>query len=190
MIFRWLFGLPAAALVTVFLFIFMHGMISQDAEAGPMTPPPAISILPKLTLTPPTKTKTVRPEPVVQPDPIIPDTIEKQPVPKGDTFELPPTRKTVMPVIVPGGMKPTVRIPPTYPENCRAKGAQGVVIVEFDITADGAVVNPRIISSPNSCFDRAVMKTMLRWRYAPKMVDGRPTPQRGVREAFNFQLTD
>jgi protein TonB len=87
-------------------------------------------------------------------------------------------------------LRPVFKPAPQYPENCRSRGAQGVVIVEFDVTPEGAVVNPRIVSSADSCLDRTVLRTIASYRYPPTVEDGRPVMRRGVQEVFNFQLTD
>ena len=85
-------------------------------------------------------------------------------------------------------MQPVVKLPPAYPESCKARGASGVVIVEFDVTAEGNVVNPRIISSADGCFERTVLSTIQKWKYPPPQEDGRAVARRGVREAFRFEL--
>ncbi len=193
MFFRMIFGLPGAAFVTALLFIAMAFMVRQQAQPLPPVDTPEISILAELEPTdpkakPPKPTDINAPEPIdieflppsLNPGPTIPIEVLPGPGPGGTGG-----------IGFPAGMQPTVRIAPAYPENCRARGAQGVVIVEFDVTAEGTVVNPRIISSANSCFDRAVIKTISNWKYTPRTgADGRPVPQRGLREFFNFQLEE
>lgn len=190
MLFRMLFGLPGAAFITGFLFVAMAWMIRQEAQPLPPVDPPKIDILAKLKPTPPTPPK---PLPIVDPEPpkiefptpatnpgrTIPTILPPNPGPDGGIIQFPEL------------LKPTVKIAPPYPENCKARGAQGVVVVEFDVTAEGDVVNPRIISSANSCLERTVLNTIVKWKYSPRQDSGgRPIPQRGLREYFNFQLTE
>lgn len=85
--------------------------------------------------------------------------------------------------------QPLVRIPPQYPQRCmvRAKPVESV-LVEFDVTPEGTVIDPRVIESTNSCFDRAAMRAVERWRYNPKIVDNVAEPRFGVRTVIDFAL--
>ncbi|MDT8437731.1 MAG: energy transducer TonB [Wenzhouxiangellaceae bacterium] len=85
--------------------------------------------------------------------------------------------------------QPLVRIPPQYPQRCmsRARDTETVVL-EFNVTPEGNVVNPQVVQSTNSCFDRAAMRAVERWRYNPKIVDNVAQPRFGVRTAIDFAL--
>ncbi|MFZ5617227.1 MAG: TonB family protein [Pseudomonadota bacterium] len=191
MFLRMIFGLPGAAVVTALLFLAMGWMIRQDAQPLPPVDPPKFEILAKRKLTQPTTTP--KPTPIDQPKPPKIDFPKPSPNP-GPTIPsdpLPNPGPGDGGFTLPGGTQPTLRIPPAYPENCRARGAQGIVLVEFDVTAEGAVVNPRVIASENSCLDRAAIQTISKWKYQPQTdSSGRPVPQRGLRQSFNFQLAD
>ncbi len=45
-------------------------------------------------------------------------------------------------------------------------------IVEFTVTEDGAVQEPRIVESAGAALDRACLEAVHRWRYAPATKDG------------------
>lgn len=85
--------------------------------------------------------------------------------------------------------QPMVRIPPRYPDMCqsRAKAFESVV-VEFDVTPEGAVVNTRVLDATNACFERAALRAVERWKYQPKIVDNQAQPRFGVRTQITFQL--
>lgn len=85
--------------------------------------------------------------------------------------------------------QPLVRIPPQYPQRCmdRARDTETVVL-EFDVTPEGSVVNPEVLDSTNSCFNRAAIRAVQRWRYNPKVVDDVAQPRFGVRTAIDFTL--
>ncbi len=189
MIVRWIFGLPGAALISALLFLGMAYMIRQ--EAPPL--PPAAPIDFSITFKPEPPARTIKPPPREKlPDP-PPTRIERQPPGPnpGPAFTVdPPIGPTGKggPVVIPGPMQPVVRPPPSYPEACRSRGAAGVVIVEFDVTAEGNVVNPRIISSADGCFERSVLQTIQKYKYPPPQEDGRAVARRGVREVFRFEL--
>ena len=193
MFIRMIFGLPGAAIVTALLFLAMGWMVRmQDVKIVDPAPPvgkftyeePEPRILP------------VGPKPKPGPAPETPK-IEFPKAAEGlgggvPTDPIPgPSGGGGKIIGIPIGTPPTVKFAPIYPENCRARGAQGVVMVEFDVTPEGAVVNPRVIASENSCLDRAAMQTISKWKYTPKTdSSGRAVAQRGVRQSFNFQLTD
>jgi len=193
MLFRMIFGLPGAALVTSLLFVIMAWMVRQEALVNPPVDPPKIDILAKLKPTKPTPNPP-RPTAPDDPPPVEIDFIDPidAPGPGVPIDRIPgPITDGGGPIIDMTTTRPTIRPHPVYPENCRARGAQGVVIVEFDVTPEGDVVNPRIVSTANACLDRAVLNTIQKWKYSPKQdSSGRPVMQRGVREFFNFQLTE
>ncbi|MBS3743322.1 MAG: energy transducer TonB [Wenzhouxiangellaceae bacterium] len=85
--------------------------------------------------------------------------------------------------------QPLVRIPPQYPQRCMARAdTLESVSVEFDVTPEGTVVNPRVLNSTNSCFNRAAMRAVERWRYNPKIVEGVAEPRLNVRTVIDFEL--
>ena len=88
--------------------------------------------------------------------------------------------------------QPLVRIPPDFPDRCKSNKAGQVetVVVEFDVTPDGQVVNVRVISSTNSCLNRNSIRAAQRWKYQPKIVDGEAKPRYGVRTKFSYRLED
>lgn len=188
-ILRWITGTPIAALVTAALFAMMAAMISQPVD-GWTTPKPRerIVITRELVDPPPFSPKTVRPVPEKQPP------IEIQKTDRGgkptETFEA-PTQTTVDTDPRAGtGLiaAPLIRVAPAYPERCRARGAEGAVLVQFDVAADGSVINPVIIESADSCFNRTVLRAVSGWKYPPAMRAGKPAPRYGIVERFSFQL--
>ena len=85
--------------------------------------------------------------------------------------------------------QPLVRIPPQYPQRCMSRADDRESVgVEFDVTPEGTVVNTRVLDSTNSCFNRAAMRAVERWRYNPKIVDGVAEPRVGVRTVIDFEL--
>lgn len=87
--------------------------------------------------------------------------------------------------------QPLVRIPPQYPQRCmsRARGVETVVL-QFDVTPEGSVVNPEVLETTNACFNRAAIRAVQRWRYNPKVQDDVAQPRFGVRTAIDFQLEE
>jgi protein TonB len=193
MFFRMFFGLPGAAIITALLFLAMGWMIRQETPPVEPGETPDISILAKLKPTPPRPKFDPPPREDVEKPPETKFDFPKSKDPGGviDIDPLPGPQKGEGPITLPTVLTPTVRIPPAYPENCAVKGVEGVVVVEFDVTPDGAVASPRIISSSNSCFDRTVLRSIVNWKYSPQFDDdGRPILRRNVRETLVFELSE
>ena len=73
-------------------------------------------------------------------------------------------------------LTPLVRIPPEYPMNALAKELEGYVLLRFTVTETGAVADPEVLrSEPEGVFERAARRAVLRWKYQPQIVDGKPT---------------
>ena len=59
----------------------------------------------------------------------------------------------------------------------RAKSIEGYVLLRFTVTETGAVADPEVMQAePPGIFNRAARRAVLRWKYQPQMVDGKPTP--------------
>ncbi|MCA9512694.1 MAG: energy transducer TonB [Myxococcota bacterium] len=70
---------------------------------------------------------------------------------------------------------PLVRIEPTYPPRAQERGTEGWVEVEFTITPRGTVEEPVVVAYyPSTIFNNAALRAVRRWKYNPKVVDGKP----------------
>ena len=67
--------------------------------------------------------------------------------------------------------------PPKYPDQARADGAAGIVIIEARIDLQGRVRDPRIVRSIKG-LDGAALNAVEKWRYAPPLVSGKPADVR------------
>ena len=77
---------------------------------------------------------------------------------------------------------------PDYPERCVAgAGAMEAVTLLFDVTTAGRTTNARVVSSTNQCFDRAALRTIKRWRFSPKTVDGAAQIHAGKTATLHFR---
>ncbi len=186
---RLLIGLPIAALITTALFLMMNGFISKEGTVN------AQKDIQKIVINAPTDTKV---EPIKKIS-ILPEDLPDAPPPV-NTKSTQTGKKPIYPSLPPdvpkgpGGdgiigvgniLTPIVRIEPVYPERCALRGTEGSVLVEFDITPEGAVINPRILSTANRCFNKAVINAVTRWRYSPT---GRLV--RGQKTTLTFRLAE
>ena len=84
---------------------------------------------------------------------------------------------------------PLVRINPEYPNRARERGIEGWVQVQFTITPGGTVADAKVVDAdPKGLFERAALEAISRWKYNPKVVDGRPMERRGVMVVLTFKL--
>ncbi len=77
---------------------------------------------------------------------------------------------------------------PPYPPSARRARREGWVDVQFTITTKGRVTNPRVVgSSPKGVFDQAARRAIQRWRFRPRLVNGKPASQ-SARQRIYFRL--
>mgnify|MGYP003700271429 FL=1 len=87
--------------------------------------------------------------------------------------------------------QPLVRIPPQFPDRCQSRASsEERVVLQFDVTPDGQTTNIQAVDSTNSCFNRAAIRSVERWKYQPKIVDNQAQPRRGVQTVIVFQLAE
>ena len=84
---------------------------------------------------------------------------------------------------------PLVRVEPLYPQRAAQRGIEGWVEVEFTISAAGTVSSPRVIAyEPSTVFNRAALKAIRKWKYNPKIEEGKAVERPGVTVRLSFQL--
>ena len=72
-------------------------------------------------------------------------------------------------------LTPLVRFPPEYPPSANRSRIEGYVVLRFTVTETGAVADPEILrSEPPGVFDRAALRSVLRWKYQPQLANGEP----------------
>jgi periplasmic protein TonB len=189
--FRWIVGLPFAALITAGLFTLMAGLIQRPTiDLAQPQENAKIEILaqehPPEGPSPndPKKLEKDPPETIIPPAPAQgkPTGVRVAPLKKANPVDLTRGRGQIT--------TPVIKHAPPYPEACRSRAAEGGVLVQFDVTPEGGVVNIQILQSDDSCFNRTVRKTVAKWKYPPAYRNGRPITRYGVIERFSFQLTD
>ena len=198
---RYLIGIPLAALITGLLFIMLYEMIRVDGTTVPQAaeevfdtfvrqkenPPPEPEPEPDPDDLPP-RPKEPRPK---GPDGIPVDSLDEGPKPigPGDLPGRPGGGGPVGPVITPTGFYPLTRTAPLYPPACAAREVEGQVVVEFDVTNGGEVLNARVVSSTDSCLEKAALRAISGWKYTPLIgADPDGIRERGLRQIFDFQL--
>lgn len=77
-----------------------------------------------------------------------------------------------------------------YPNRARSAGKEGYADVEFTVSRTGAVIDPTVLAEdPDGWgFGDAAVKTVLKWRYQPKVENGQPVERPGIRVRIRFNL--
>jgi len=90
-----------------------------------------------------------------------------------------------------GEYLPIVKVQPIYPRRAQTRGIEGHVLLQFTVTATGAVRDPVVVESkPPGIFDRAAINAALKFKYKPKMVGGEPIEVAGVLNLIKSELDD
>lgn len=193
---RLIFGLPGAVVVTGAIFVLLATVIQQDqnvelSEATTVE----INVTRQLQDTQTASAEDFQRPVLDQPPPPPPTVVDPsfRPTMSVQMGELPDLSNVDVEIGTnfnpDRDAQPIVRIPPQYPQRCMARASElETVTVQFDVTPEGTVVNIEVVSSTNSCLNRAAARAVQRWRYNPKIVDGVAQPRFGVRTALDFAL--
>jgi protein TonB len=92
--------------------------------------------------------------------------------------------------IAEGDYLPIVRVAPVYPSRALSRGLEGFVDMSFTVTATGSVINPIVLQSTSSMFERAATRAVVKFKYKPRVVDGIPIEVPGVKTRITFELQD
>lgn len=95
-----------------------------------------------------------------------------------------------------GDMIPIVKAAYEYPTSASSRGIEGSCEVVFTVTETGSVIDAVADESkcmtsegkPTSVFNRSSVKAALKFKYKPRVVDGKPVAVPNVRNKFVYQL--
>lgn len=205
---RALLSLIGAAGVALLLFGVMQGMISSDRVAGEKGT--QIRLVDFINVDEEDALRTKQREMPKEPEPPK----ETPPQPKVQVQEQVQTTTPQLNINVPnidvpfgvgqgpflggvgagmaagGDLIPLVRIEPQYPREAARGGIEGSVRVAFTVLEDGSVEDVSVIeSNPPRVFDRAAVRAILKWKFKPRIVAGKPVKRR-AEQTLNFNLQD
>ena len=178
---RWLIALVAALLINYTLFAAFGKLIGTSHHDNPLNHGPAISI----NFIPIYKNESRQPH-SASTYPAIParlpenNTYKEQahdtvPANKKHETEVPPEPKPLSVAKhtpanrqnhTPDGLQPMFRVEPIYPMFAITRGIEGWVTIEFAITENGEVADPKVTASnPPDIFEQTALTAISRWRY-------------------------
>jgi len=87
---------------------------------------------------------------------------------------------------------PLQRMLPQYPADARRGGITGYVQIDVTINADGSVRTARVVEAkPKGIFEAAAITAIQKWRFKPKVVEGKAVEFHGVQKIeFNLNGKD
>lgn len=188
--------------VTFALFVFMAFLVGGGAKrADTATESPVIEISMDKQDTKVQDKPRVKPKPPTPPEqPPLPDT-----PPPDSSSDIDTNMSFNMSGVVAGsastGFKlgnmmtrdgdatPIVRIEPQYPIAAARDGKEGWVQLSFTINELGGVDDIEVIDAdPKRIFDREAKRALRKWKYKPKIVDGKALKQPGMTVQLDFTL--
>lgn len=198
---RFLAALAVAAVVTLGLFYLMQSFITGGE--GAMTEPPKGSVLDFVRVKPEEVVQEKERKPQRPPEPEQPP--EDLPQPQLDNSELTPSEGSYdfsavaqTDTGLSGGMNldtsdgeylPIVKVQAVYPRRALQRGIEGYVVVEFTVTKQGTVRDPRVVEAePAQIFDQAAMDAVLKFKYKPRVVNGEAVEVEGVQNRLTFEI--
>jgi protein TonB len=69
--------------------------------------------------------------------------------------------------------RPVKHVDAVYPEEAKAAGVSGVVIIEITVATDGTVADARVLRSI-PMLDQAALDAVRQWAYEPALLNGEP----------------
>ena len=195
---RWLAIIPAA-IVTVVLFVLMMSLISEEFKPQDKLDLASFEINPKVEdvkileretkITEIKKIETPPPPPQIERQkadrPAEPIASLEGAVPE---FEAPEIDRSQFQITVSDrDAQPLVRIPPIMPPRADKSGH---CKVKFNVSPEGQPFDVETTYCTQSLFSRPTIRSVQKWKYNPKIQDGRPVGRRGVVSKISFRLTD
>lgn len=91
--------------------------------------------------------------------------------------------------ITDGEMLPLVNVTPTYPTRAASRGIEGWCQVSFTVTDTGGVRDVIVVDAePAGIFDTSSIRAAEKFKFQPKVVDGKGVEVPNVQYVFRYQL--
>ncbi|MDZ7922855.1 MAG: TonB family protein [Marinagarivorans sp.] len=194
---RFIFAAAIAAVVTAALVFLMHLLIQTNIKAPGEAKKYKVPdiVMPEREITTEFDTrKPERPDDIDEPPPEMPDFEAPAPEMSNEGISISGPKVEKPTVAGPGGfggdgeMIPITKIQPEYPSRASSRGTEGYCTVEFTVTEIGTTEDIVVVDCPDSVFGNASKKAAGKFKYKPRVVDGKAIRVPGVQNKFIFQL--
>ena len=200
---RALISILLGVVITFGLFVFMSELIAKGGRPpeGPSSntvieivmdkPKSSVQQRKRIPPPPPPPPKTPPKTPPAEPDPVDNST-------GGISLQVPDVQVEGSSISLSGpganlsrdgDATPIVRIEPKYPIKAARDGKEGWVKMSFTINEIGGVEDVKVIEAqPKRLFDKEAKRALRKWKYKPKIVDGKAEKQPGLQVVLEFKL--
>lgn len=196
---RWFVAMVLAALITLGLFYLMQALIATGASFSQQATVVKVvdATMPDIQME--VVREVERPEPIEQLDTPPPPVAERQAnLDSGPSLSIERAAVQVDADLEIGGasisitdgeMLPLVNVTPTYPTRAASRGIEGWCQVSFTVTDTGGVRDVVVVDAdPPEIFDTASMRAAEKFKFQPKVVDGKGVEVPNVQYVFRYQL--
>lgn len=196
---RWFFSMIVALLITLGLFFVMQALIATGAQLEQNVNVVKIvdATMPEIEME--VVREIERPQPLEQLDTPPPDVPDRQvSMDAGPNLAI---QRAAVQIdtdlsiggasisITDGEMLPLVNVTPTYPTRAASRGIEGWCQVSFTVTETGGVRDVVVVDSePPEIFDTASIRAAEKFKFQPKVVDGKGVEVPNVQYVFRYQL--
>lgn len=204
MITRYVSALIVATTVTFSLFMVMQSLVADpDLNLKESKKPRSLNVIQDIKDTPPQRKERIvekPPEPeIIEPEIDIPKTANV--APSKINLAPPPAAATGRAGLgdinlgagADGDFLPLAIQQPIYPNRAQERGIEGYCVVRLTVLEDGTV-DPNSIElveeEPKNMFFRASKKAAAKFKYKPRVVNGKGQKVTGVIYKFSFNLAD
>ncbi len=196
---RWFVSMILALLITLGLFFVMQALIATGAQIEQNVNVVKIvdATMPEIEME--VVREIERPEPIEQLDTPPPEIQERQvAVDAGPSLSIQRAAVQIETDLSIGGasisitdgeMLPLVNVTPTYPTRAASRGIEGWCQVSFTVTDTGGVRDVVVVDAePPEIFDTASIRAAEKFKFQPKVVDGKGVEVPNVQYVFRYQL--
>ena len=83
---------------------------------------------------------------------------------------------------------PIVKVAPVYPQAALRRRLEGVCTVAYNVTTTGSVKDVQVMQCDYEEFHRPSLEAALKFKYKPRVIDGKAVEVPGVRNKFTYVI--
>lgn len=185
-----------AAFITVLLILLMHRLVYMEGPSLLDTREPIQIVWPIIPEDDEPAVQFIKPPlPEVEPTPDVEwdkPVVRLEPISNPEIKPIKITRtRGKLPQLDNTQLVLALGFPPDYPSPALRRNVEGYAVVGFSVNELGQVFDAFIIESePQGVFERSALKAISKFKYKPKMVNGKAVVTHRQRYMFTYRLDD